>query len=198
MCFDIDIHIDGWDADLPFDIPLDTFLFCCAFNGAIDRDTFGPWGRGPVCCSALTQVILLMMMSGGSVRLCLKGGALEKMFTGPSKGGNARDIFCWPFEPHGRRLAAPSTAVSGGVPLPRCKIIIFALCGNPHGGGLRVPAEHMDVPCVTTVWNSSLLDSTRGGFPPPRCMHLNFSVCPGAWTWAVPGPYSVVHLIVVA
>ena len=71
LCFDIDIHIDGWVADLPFDIPLDTFLFCCAFSGAIDWDTFGPRGRGPVCCSALTQVTLLLALSGGSVRLCL-------------------------------------------------------------------------------------------------------------------------------
>ena len=40
----------------------------------------------------------------------------------------------------------------------------------------------MDVPCVTTVWNSDLFDSTRrGGEPPPRCkcFNLHFALGPG-------------------
>ena len=105
------------------------------------------------------------------------------MFHGSLEGGNAREIFCWPFEPHGRRLAAPSTAASGGSP-PRDVKIIFCLYGNPRGGGLRrglVPAGHMDVPCVTTMWNSNLFDSTRGGNPPPRCrcFNLHYALGPG-------------------
>ena len=48
-------------------------------------------------------------------------------------------------------------------------------------GGRRVPAGHMDVPCVTTMWNSNLFDSTRGGNPPPRCrcFNLHFALGPG-------------------
>ena len=49
------------------------------------------------------------------------------------------------------------------------------------GGTYAPPAGHMDVPCVTTKWNSKLFDSDRGGDPPPRCkcFNVHFALGPG-------------------
>ena len=51
----------------------------------------------------------------GPVRLCLEAERSGK-FSWVPQGGNARENLCWPCEPHGRRLAGPSTAFSGGSP----------------------------------------------------------------------------------
>ena len=82
-----------------------------------------------------------------------------------------------------RRLPPPR-----GFTPSRCKINI-CLYGNPRGGGLKrglVPAGHMDVPCVTTVWNSDLFDSTRRGGNPPRDVNVLIYILP--WGLDLGGP----------
>ena len=45
----------------------------------------------------------------------------------------------------------------------------------------------MGVPCVTTVWNSSLLDSTWGGSPPPKLYAFEVFCLP--WGLDLGGPW---------
>ena len=112
-------------------------------------------------------------------------------FHGSLEGGNAREIFCWPSEPHGRRLAAPSTAASGGSP-PRDVKIIFCLYGNPHGGGLRHGPSprstwtfHVSPRCGTQVY----LIPRGGGGPPPEMYAFEFFCLP--WGLDLGGPWSL-------
>ena len=75
----------------------------------------------------------------GPVRLCIKAERSGK-FSWVPHGGNAREHLCWPCEPHGRRLAGPSTAFSGGSP-PRDVEYVFCLRGNPRGGDVGFPRD---------------------------------------------------------